>query len=226
MLMGDYLHKKITGIYIIILVAAALFIFVDFSLADYISDNSDRWKEYYRDIYPPVVVNRWYVPFTTENRNDIHTVRVISAFGTARYSYVRGHIHTGVDIIPRRRVIGEYVYVYPLAEGIVCSIHLGHPHRTIVIKHRLLNGTIIFSSYKHLQEIYVTNGERVSPSRKLARLYTRREARALGGSYDHLHLEIRKGFDDFGVASWATMSQKELRRRFYDPWIFMRQRVK
>lgn len=225
MLRGDYTDKKITGISIVILVAAALLVFSDFSLAGYIEDNSARWKEYYREIYPPAVARRWYVPFNTEKRNDIHTVRAISAFGTARYSYVRGHIHTGVDIIPRR-MRGKHVYVYPLAEGVVCSIHLGHPHRTIVIKHRLLHGTIIFSSYKHLQEIYVTNGERVSPSRKLGRLYTRREARALGGSYDHLHLEIRKGFDDFGVASWATMSQKELRRRFHDPWVFMKKWVK
>jgi murein DD-endopeptidase MepM/ murein hydrolase activator NlpD len=222
----DYFNRRITIASIIILIGVLLSAFIDFSLADYIQENSARWREYYSEVDPPVAVHRWYVPFNTAHRGDIRTVRVISSFGTTRYSYVRGHIHTGVDIVPRRRTKGEYVYVYPLADGVICSIHLGHPHRTVVIKHRMLSGAIIFTSYKHLQEIYVKSGERVDPSTRLARLYTREEALALGGSYDHLHLEIRKRFDDFGVASWATMNREQLKMRFYDPWVFMRRHVK
>ncbi len=222
----EYLNRRITIVSTVIIMGVLLSAFIDFSLADYIQDNSARWREYYREGDPPVAVHRWYVPFDTADRGDIRTVKVISSFGVTRYSYVRGHIHTGVDIIPLRRKGGKYVYVYPLAAGVICSIHLGHPHRTIVVKHRLLNGTIVFSSYKHLQEIYVENGEQVDPSTRLARLYTRDEALALGGSYDHLHLEIRKRFDDYGVASWATMNRKQLKMRFYDPWVFMRRHVK
>ncbi len=59
----------------------------------------------------------------------------------------------------------------------------------------------------------------------LGRLYTSAEAKKQGGNYDHLHLEVRKQFDDYGVASWATMTREDINKRFYDPWLFMKQRV-
>ena len=108
-----------------------------------------------------------------------------------------------------------------MAAGVVCSIHLGDPHKTVVVKHQLTNGEILYTSYKHFQKVYVTNGQQVTDETPLARLYTRGEAKVLGGNYDHLHLEIRKKFDDFGVASWATMTKTDLELRFHDPWNFM-----
>lgn len=191
--------------------------------ADYINENKDAWSVYSTEVEPDHKVTGWYNPFKTRSRTDINTIKIISTFGSPRNSYVRGHIHTGLDIIPER---GTPTDVYPMANGVVCSIHLGDPHRTIVVKHRMPDNEIIFTSYKHLKEIYVQNSKQLTPKTKLARLYTRQEARALGGNYDHLHLEIRKQFDDYGVASWATLTRFDLRKRFYDPRTFMKQYIK
>ncbi|MCP4152512.1 MAG: peptidoglycan DD-metalloendopeptidase family protein [bacterium] len=193
--------------------------------ADYIADNRLHWKPAYVGVEPLTTVKRWKVPFNTGNRTDIKSIRVISTFGSHRNSYLKGHIHTGVDCIPKQKTAG-FVYVYPMARGVVCSIHLGDPHRTIVVKHKLANGDFFFTSYKHLQEIYPRKGQQVNSGTKLGRLYTRQEALAQGGNYDHLHLETRKRFDDFGVASWATLTKVNLNLRFYDPMVFMKDNVK
>jgi murein DD-endopeptidase MepM/ murein hydrolase activator NlpD len=195
------------------------------SFADYIQENKEIWKTFYLDVTPSQTVKQWKVPFKTQNRSLLSTVRVISTFGAPRLSYVRGHFHTGIDLIPANNRETS-IFVYPMAEGVICSIHLGHPHKTVVVKHKLSTGKIIYTSYKHLQEILVTNGQEVTPETNLGRLYTAGEARELGGNYNHLHLEIRKEFDDFGVASWGTLTRADLDRRFYDPWKFMKDNIK
>jgi len=86
-----------------------------------------------------------------------------------------------------------------MARGVVCSIHLG--------------------------EVYVKNGQEVDPDTRLARLHTREEAKKLGGFFDHLHLEVRKKFDDYGCASWLTMTRTEPDEYFTDPAAFITQHV-
>lgn len=184
-----------------------------------------RWKPFYLNVNPSREVTQWNVPFKTGDRTDLKTIRTISTFGAPRQSYVRGHFHTGVDLVPRKNR-GQYVYVYPMAEGAICSIHLGDPHRTVVVRHKLSNGESLYTSYKHLQEIYVVNGQQVTPDTRVGRLYTAAEASALGGNYHHLHLEIRKKFDDYGVASWATLTREDLDKRFHDPRQFMKENMK
>lgn len=193
--------------------------------AGQIEKDRERWKTFYIDVVPAIEVTHWKVPFKTKDRNDLKTIQMISIFGAARQSYVKGHFHTGVDLIPRKNQ-GKWVYVYPMAEGTVCSIHLGDPHRTVVVKHKLPNGEFLYTSYKHLREIYLHNGQPVAPDTRVGRLYTAAEARTLGGNYHHLHLEIRKKFDDYGVASWATLTKEDLGKRFHDPWQFMKKNVK
>ncbi|NIM13968.1 MAG: peptidoglycan DD-metalloendopeptidase family protein [Candidatus Aminicenantes bacterium] len=212
--------------------AIILFLFVvavpgdtRYSIADHIQEDKERWKPFYINVTPSQTVNQWKVPFKTENRNRLNTVRVLSTFGAKRLSYVRGHFHTGIDLIPANSR-EQFIYVYPMAEGVVCSIHLGDPHKTVVIKHKLSSGKVIYTSYKHLQKILVTNGLQVTTDTRLGRLYTADEARALGGNYNHLHLETRKKFDDYGVASWATLTRADLDRRFYDPWKFMKENIR
>jgi murein DD-endopeptidase MepM/ murein hydrolase activator NlpD len=206
-----------------------LFLFViavpQYSFADYIQENKEIWKPFYLDVTPSQTVKQWKVPFKTQDRSRLNTVRVISTFGAKRLSYVRGHFHTGIDLIPANSQ-ERFIYVYPMAEGVVCSIHLGHPHKTVVIKHKLSGGKVIYTSYKHLQKILVTNGQQVTTDTRLGRLYTADEARELGGNYNHLHLETRKKFDDYGVASWATLTRADLDLRFYDPWKFLKENIK
>lgn len=113
-----------------------------------------------------------------------------------------------------------------MANGIVCSVHLGENQRTVVVKHKLPNGLIMFTSYKHLKEVYVSNGQNVDQNTKLARLFTPQESKKYGGDYHHLHLEIRKKFDDYGCASWLTFNNTQLNERFYNPQNFIREHIK
>jgi len=186
----------------------------------YIEATRSYYKEAYLDSKPARMASSWMVPFDTRNRYELRTIRVISVFGDHRESYLKGHIHTATDMIPANKK-GQVV-VYPMAEGVVCSIQLDHPHKTIVIKHLLKNGQLIYTSYKHLMELYVTVGTQVDQHTKIARLYTREETKKYRGNYDHLHLEIRKSFYDYGCASWLTMNTKDLNELFYNPMVFMK----
>jgi len=185
----------------------------------YIGATRLYYKEAYQDSKPAKAVSSWMVPFDTHNRYDIRSIRVISVFGDHRESYLKGHIHTATDMIPANK--SAITYIYPMAVGVVCSIHLSHPHKTIVIRHLLANGKTIYTSYKHLQEIYVSVGTQVDQNTKIARLYTREETKKYKGNYDHLHLEIRKSFYDYGCASWLTMNKTDLNELFYNPMTFM-----
>lgn len=185
----------------------------------YIEATRSYYKEAYRDSKSVSVVSSWMIPFDSPNRYDIRSIRVVSVFGDHRESYLKGHIHTATDLIPGHK--SALTYIYPMAVGVVCSIHLDHPHKTIVIRHLLVNGKTIYTSYKHLQEIYVNVGTQVDQRTKIARLYTREETKRYKGNYDHLHLEIRKSFYDFGCASWLTMNKADLNELFYNPMTFM-----
>ena len=186
----------------------------------YIERTREMFEASYIERNPKELVTSWKIPFKTKDRFNLNTIKVISTFGAPRQSFLKGHIHTAIDVIPSQK--DSLIFVFPMAHGVICSIHLRHPHKTIVVKHKLNDSTIIFTSYKHLQEIYVNNGMEVNQETKLARLYTRSEAKKQGGSYDHLHLEIRKSFQDFGCASWLTMTKQELNTYFFDPWEFMK----
>jgi hypothetical protein len=98
---------------------------------------------------------------------------------------------------PKQKAVTAYVY--PMARGVVCSVHLG--------------------------EVYVKNGQEVDPDTRLARFYTREEARKMGGLFDHQHLEVRKEFDDYGCASWLTMTRTGLYEYFTDLAAFIGQHV-
>ena len=195
------------------------------SLAGEIEDQAARFEPAFVDGEPATVVSDWYLPFDTSDRKSLSTIRLVSPFGAKRLSYKRGHIHTAADMAPRRHRRAEIVKVFPVAPGVVCSVHLAAPHTTVVVKHRLPDGTLMFTSYKHLAEVFVEPGRQVNFETPLGRLFTRTEARKLGGNYDHLHLEIRKLFDDYGTASWLTMTRADLAKRFLDPIKFLRARL-
>ncbi|MDN3588568.1 M23 family metallopeptidase [Pedobacter aquatilis] len=190
-----------------------------------IDNDRERWKPYYINVTPTNIAENWVLPFEADNRKHINSIKIISIFGDHRDSFLKGHIHTAIDINPSKPK-AKLISVYPMANGVVCSIHLGENQKTIVIKHRLKNGQFVFTSYKHLKEIYVNTGQQVNINTKLARLFTKEESRKYGGDYHHLHLEIRKKFDDYGCASWLTMNNEQLNDRFYNPQIFIRQNVK
>ncbi len=206
------------------LFVGCLLLLVYVAPVDYIGKDRARWKPYYSTIAPAKTVDKWLLPFHVSNRSDYKQIRVISIFGDPRDSYLKGHIHTAIDVVPARSQ--GHISVYPMAKGVVCSIHLGENQKTVVLRHTLKDSTTIFTSYKHIKEVYVRTGQQVTENTVLARLFTATETKKFGGNYDHLHLEIRKSFDDYGCASWLTMSKAELAKRFYDPLAFIKARVK
>lgn len=190
-----------------------------------IETDKDRWKPYYIDANPSQVAENWLMPFEAENRKNINSIKIISIFGDHRDSFFKGHIHTAIDINPAKPK-GKLINVYPMANGVICSIHLGENQRTIVVKHKLKNNQIVFTTYKHLKDVYVNTGQQVNTNTKIARLFTKEESKKYGGDYHHLHLEIRKKFDDYGCASWLTMNKIQLNERYYNPQTFIKEYVK
>ncbi|WP_285057063.1 M23 family metallopeptidase [Pedobacter ginsengisoli] len=189
-----------------------------------IESDKARWKPYYLDIAPNGRATNWFLPFDVTNRKDLKQIKVISIFGDHRDSYLKGHIHTAIDINPARPK-DKLVPVYAMARGVVCSVHLGENQKTVVVRHQLADGSAMFTSYKHLKEAYVQQGQQVDQKTKLARLFTVQESKKYGGDYHHLHLEIRKAFDDYGCASWLTMNKQQLNLRFYNPLTFLREKL-
>ena len=189
-----------------------------------IERDRERWKPYYTDTPPVATADSWLLPFDVPNRKDIKQMKIISVFGDHRDSYLKGHIHTAIDVNPATPK-SKYISIYPMAKGIVCSVHLGENQRTVVIRHKLSNGKTMFTSYKHLKEVYVKNGQHVDQNVQIARLFTPAESKKYGGDYHHLHLEIRKSFDDYGCASWLTMNKQQLNLRFYNPLTFIKEKL-
>ncbi|MBX3045341.1 MAG: M23 family metallopeptidase [Candidatus Kapabacteria bacterium] len=205
-----------------------LFFYILFNVSvcyaeDYIFVDKERWKTFHHDFTITEKVSAWYLPFKTADRKDLKSISVISTFGSARNSFRKGHYHTGLDLMPKKHK--EPVDVYAMAEGVVVSVHLGDPHQTVVVKHKTKDGETIYSVYKHITDVKVRNGDKVSHETKIARVLTKAEGKKHGGNYDHLHLEIRKKFDDYGCASWLTMTKEDLSLRFYDPHKFMKENV-
>ncbi|MBC6109978.1 M23 family metallopeptidase [Pedobacter fastidiosus] len=190
-----------------------------------IESDKNRWKPYYVDVAPAKIADQWFLPFEGGDRKNVKNLKIISIFGDHRDSFLKGHIHTAIDVNPAKPK-DKLVSVFAMANGVVCSIHLTENQRTVVIKHQLKNGTIMFTTYKHLKEVYVNSGQQVNEHTKLARLFTPAESKKYGGDYHHLHLEIRKKFDDYGCASWLTMNKTQLNERYYNPQIFIKEYVK
>ncbi len=200
------------------------FLFVIAFITPTIESDKARWKPFYLDVAPTGIALNWFLPFEGANRKDLKQIKIISIFGDHRASYLKGHIHTAIDMNPVRTK-DKLVPVYAMASGVVCSVHLAENQKTVVVRHKLKDGSAIFTSYKHLKEVYVQQGMQVDQKTKLARLFTVQESKKYGGDYHHLHLEIRKRFDDYGCASWLTMNKEQLNLRFYNPLTFLKEKL-
>lgn len=146
--------------------------------------------------------------------------RVFSRFGDGRTSFVRGHLHSGLDLAGQ-----EGDVVKPVCRGTVIDVHLAFPHTTIVVQHVDVDGARWFSTYKHVADVSVVPGQEVDRSTRLARLFRADEQRRAGWARTHLHFEIRRHFDDGGSASWTSMDRASLERTFLDPLQVLRARM-
>lgn len=180
-------------------------------------------KRYFIDLEPSEVVGKWLLPFNSSERSDIKQIQIISGFGAYRSGTVKGHKHSGIDIIPSGRM--DSVFIYPANKGRVCLIRPTEPNKTVIIRHKLTDGTYIYSSYIHLKDIFVNIGDEVDHDTKIGVLYTKSETTKLNGNYDHLHFEIKTRIDDYSCASWLCMSQEELDEYFENPLDFLKRNL-
>ena len=171
---------------------------------------------------PDDACRRFVSPFAGGDRSSFTALkaRIVSQFGAHRTSYLKGHKHSGIDLEG-----GDRQAVFAMCPGTVIDVHLGFPHRTVVIEHRMTSGETVYTSYKHVEGIRVSEGDRVTPDTQLARLFSRAERKRARFKVNHLHLEVRHSFEDGGEASWSSMSRAELTRYFHDPAQWLRGRM-
>jgi murein DD-endopeptidase MepM/ murein hydrolase activator NlpD len=146
--------------------------------------------------------------------------RIQSRFGDGRVSFVRGHLHAGLDLAAKASEP-----VFAICEGVVVDQHLDYPHTTLVVAHQLEGGRTVYSSYKHVADVKVKVGDRVAADTQLARVFNRGEQRGAGWRRRHLHFEMRHRIEDEGSASWTSMTREDLERYAFDPAPFFAERL-
>lgn len=191
--------------------------------SDSIKKYSDRMKKFYRFTKPSGIAEKWLLPFDIIDRSDIKLIRLVSNYGTYRSGHVKGHRHSGIDIVPVKNK--GSIRVFSSSVGTVCLVRPVAPNKTVIIKHKLSDSTVIYSSYIHLKDIYVENGQEVNQNTEIGVLYTRPEALSYYGNYDHLHFEIKCRIDDYSCASWLCMSKQELDEYFINPLNFLTSKI-
>ena len=166
------------------------------------------------------VKQEFFSPFKDPDRKSFGSIegRLIGSYGEYRKSYKPGHLHAGADL---KGYFKEMVYA--IGYGQVQEIFRDFPHQTVIVKHNLPDGDLLFSVYTHVEEIKVSVGDWVNELTPLARLFSKDELkRANFGTPNHLHFEIRKSIDDEGRASYASMTRHELNTFCMDPMEFFK----
>jgi murein DD-endopeptidase MepM/ murein hydrolase activator NlpD len=192
--------------------------------SDSIKKYSQLLKKFYSEVEPTELAETWFLPFDLPGRTDMKNITFISGYGANRSTRLKGHKHSGIDIVPADKK--RNLNVYAVSKGVVCFVNQEAPVKTVVIKHKLKDGSVIYSSYIHLKEIFTELGKVVDESTKIGILYTKPEALKYGGNFDHLHFEIKKRMDDYSCASWLCMSREELDEYFINPVVFFKTKLK
>ena len=167
-------------------------------------------------------VDGWYSPFHVGSNKLFAPVlrRVVGRFTDWRSAKGKGRKHAGTDL---RGTYDEAVY--PIAAGLVIALSFRSLTGTVVVKHRVGGGKPVYSKYIHLQDIPVKVGQAVTHETRIGRLFGEAYLKKSRYKSNHLHLEIRKDYEDKGLMSSYGMNRKELRRHCYDPLEFLRSRL-
>ena len=162
----------------------------------------------------------FHSPFNDSNRKSFTSIkiRLIGLYGEYRKSYKPGHLHAGVDL---EGSFNETIYA--IGYGQVHLIFRDFPHKSVIIKHHLEGGDLLFSVYTHVEDIEVNVGDWVEVRTPLARLFNEDELKQANfGTPNHLHLEIRKSLADEGRASYSSMTKQDLNKFCIDPMEFFK----
>jgi murein DD-endopeptidase MepM/ murein hydrolase activator NlpD len=178
---------------------------------------------FFADTGQGILAEKFHSPFDDSDRTSFSSVqnRVIGRYGEYRRSYKPGHLHAGVDL---KGAYNETVFA--IGFGQVYQIFREFPHKSVIVKHSLQDGAVLYSVYTHVEDIEVDAGDWVDENTVLARLFDQAELeRAEFGTPNHLHFEIRTSMADGGRASYASMTQQGLNKFCVDPVKFFRENL-
>jgi murein DD-endopeptidase MepM/ murein hydrolase activator NlpD len=171
-----------------------------------------------------LICKDFYSPFEERDRKSLKALehRLTGSYAEYRRSYKPGHLHAGIDL---KGAFDETIFA--VGRGQVHLIFREFPHQSVVVKHLLSDGSLLYSVYTHVQDVRVQVGQQVSKDTPLARLFNRTElTQANFGTPNHLHLEIRKSFADRGRASYSSMTLDDLNTFCRDPLDFFKEYLK
>ena len=161
----------------------------------------------------------WNSPFSGTKDSDIKAFqrRIVGRFADFRTAGGdNGHKHAGIDL---KGGFGEEVY--PINAGRVLALSFKALSGGVVLEHLLPDGNRLYSKYVHIQQISVKVGEQVTPHTRLGRLFDKASFKKSRYANNHLHLEIRKDYDDKGTDSSYSETRKELEVHCLDPERFL-----
>jgi len=161
----------------------------------------------------------WNSPFSGTKDSDIKVFqrRIVGRFADFRTAGGdNGHKHAGIDL---KGGFGEEVY--PINAGRVLALSFKALSGGVVLEHLLPDGNRLYSKYVHIQQISVKVGEQVTPHTRLGRLFDKASFKKSRYANNHLHLEIRKDYDDKGTDSSYSETRKELEVHCLDPERFL-----
>ena len=141
-------------------------------------------------------------------------------FGAYRVTPKKGHKHAGIDLKGKWEE-----QVFPIAEGSVLfrsychSIQLWSSNTNSKRK-QFMQNTFTLSLLLFMLGI-------LSIHKFLSgQLLSQEEFKQSRYPYNHLHLEIRKDYSDFGKASSYSMTMNALKRCCHDPLVFFEEGLK
>lgn len=176
----------------------------------------------------------FYLPADIGNRRVLnsHNITPAGQFGIYRkpYNNIEGHYHSGIDIKNPGKKPGELNAVYASAQGTVISVLSNGSSSNVIIKHKLEDGRIIYSTYTHISDIVVQPGDSVTHHSVIASFIDSQKLGQWGEYLNHLHFEIlrvppkyvgyRKGNKTYLSYSIDCKDTDMLYEKFYNPILF------
>jgi murein DD-endopeptidase MepM/ murein hydrolase activator NlpD len=218
-----FLHRqRFYGVFLIFFLYSSIYP-ISYSSEKFFSSGFLNLKDNQSSIDPEkdkLICRDFYSPFDEPNRKSLKALerRLTGSYAEYRRSYKPGHLHAGIDL---KGAFDENVYA--VGRGQVHLIFREFPHQSVVVKHLLSDGSLLYSVYTHVQDIRVRVGQLVNKDTPLARLFNKTELTLANfGTQNHLHLEIRKSFADRGRASYSSMTLDELSTFCVDPFEFFK----
>ncbi len=140
----------------------------------------------------------------------------ISGWDFLEYSTNSNSLHPGEDwngVGGGDTDLGDPVYA--VSNGYVIAASDYNWGNIILIKHKLQNGTIVWSQYAHLKDMLVNSGDNVRRGQQIGTI-----GKSGNQEYAHLHFEIRKS--DLSPDAWVTnQDEAQILTNYYDPSDFI-----